>query len=107
MPSEKLEEKTVLSKLNCLLEHHWHQLNIHGFTFRYRPLGSDGPEVEVNGCCIGRRWWDNLLQVVNAFAASAVYDTAVDIYRPFKGFECQSLEELAIKIDLASSTISK
>lgn len=105
MPSEKLEEKTVLEKLNCLLEQHWHQLKISGFTFRYRPLKGGGQEIEVNGCCIGRRWWDNLLQVVNAFAASAVYDTAVDIYRPFKGFECQSLEELAVKIDLAIQCI--
>lgn len=107
LSDDGLDEKTVLKKLNCLLEHHWAKTkNQDGFYFFFNPETKWG-RVRVDGPCLGRRFWNSLLQVVNAFADNADYCPTIDIYKPFKGMECKSLEELSIKIDLASSTISK
>lgn len=100
-------EKTVLEKMNCLLEHHWTETrNLHGFYFFYNQE-SKWDRVRIDGSCLGRRFWQSLLQVVNAFADNAVHCLTVDIYKPFRGFDSKSLEELAIKVDLALQDISR
>ena len=106
-------EKTVLEKVNRLLEHHWSETrNLQGFYFFLDPE-SKLDRIRVDGCCIGRRFWKSLLQVVNAFADSASYfqtinySSATEIYKPFRGLGSKSLEELAIKVDLALQDISR
>lgn len=108
LSDDSLDEKTVLEKLNCLLEQYWADTkNQNGFYFFTFNTAAKWDRVRVVGTCLGRRSWNSLLQVVNAFADSADYCPPIDIYKPFKGMECKGLEELAIKIDLASSTIGK
>ena len=108
LSDDSLDEKTVLDKMNCLLEQHWAKTrNLGGFYFFFNPETKWG-RVRVDGSCLGRRFWNSLLQVVNAFADNADYcRNTIYLYRPFKGMKCKSLEELAMKIDLASSAMSK
>ena len=104
-------EKTVLEKMNCLLEHHWvESRNLHSFYFVYNPE-SEWDRVRIDGSCLGRRSWQSLLQVVNAFAktldALIPGSPLAPLYAPFRGFSSKSLEELAIKVDLALQDISR
>ena len=107
LSDDSLDEKTVLDKMNCFLEKYWSKLKTeNGFYFFL--IKSNSYRINIYGSCLGRRLWKDLLQVVNAFADSAdYYHNTIDIYKPFKGMKCKSLEELAIKIDLASSAMSK
>lgn len=104
-------EKTVLEKMNCLLEHHWAKSrNLHGFYFFYNPE-SKWDRVRIDGSCLGRRFWNSLLQVVNAYAetldAFIPGSPLAPLYAPFRGLSSKSLEELAIKVDLAFQDVSK
>lgn len=104
-------EKTVLEKMNCLLEHHWVETrNLHGFYFFYNPE-SKWDRVRIDGSCLGRRFWQSLLQVVNAYAESLDAlipgSTPTPLYEPFRGLSSKSLEELAIKVDLALQDVSR
>ena len=104
-------EKTVLEKMNCLLEHHWvESRNLHGFYFFYNPE-SKWDRVRIDGSCLGRRFWQSLLQVVNAYAenldALIPGSTPTPLYEPFRGLSSKSLEELAIKVDLALQDVSR
>ena len=104
-------EKTVLEKMNCLLEHHWVETrNLHGFYFFYNPE-SKWDRVRIDGSCLGRRFWQSLLQVVNAYAenldALIPGSTPTPLYEPFRGLSSKSLEELAIKVDLALQDVSR
>lgn len=93
-------EKTVLEKLNCLLEFSWRETRSQNY-FYFFSIESNSYGIMIHGTCLGRRLWKDLLQVVNAFADSAIHYPTIDIYKPFKGFGSKSLEELAIKVDLA------
>lgn len=104
-------EKTVLEKINCLLKHHWVETrNLHGFYFFYNPE-SKWDRVRIDGSCLGRRFWQSLLQVVNAYAESLDAlipgSTPTPLYEPFRGLSSKSLEELAIKVDLALQDVSR
>ena len=104
-------ERIVLEKMNCLLEHHWAESrNIHGFYF-FHNLESKWDRVRIDGSCLGRRFWQSLLQVVNAYAetldAFIPRSPLAPLYAPFRGLSSKSLEELAIKVDLALQDISK
>ena len=104
-------EKTVLEKMNCLLEHHWAESrNLYGFYFFYNPK-SKWDRVRIDGSCLGRRFWQSLLQVVNAYAenldALIPGSPLAPLYEPFRGLTSKSLEELAIKVDLALQDISR
>ena len=115
-PMTKIEreielEKIVLEKMNCLLEHHWvESRNLHGFYFFYNPE-SKWDRVRIDGICLGRRSWQSLLQVVNSYAenldALISGSPLASLYEPFRGLTSKSLEELAIKVDLALQDISR
>ena len=93
-------EKTVLEKMNCFLRNYWSKTRTQNY-FYFDLIESNSYRIIIHGACLGRRLWKDLLQVVNAFADSAVHYLKIDIYKPFRGFDSKSLEELAIKIDLA------
>ena len=115
-PMTKIEreielEKTVLEKMNCLLEHHLvESRNLYGFYFFYNPE-SKWDRVRIDGICLGRRSWQSLLQVVNFYAenldALISGSPLASLYEPFRGLTSKSLEELAIKVDLALQDISR
>ena len=64
--------------------------------------------VAINGRCIGRRYWDDTLQLVNAFDyySNVFYlkrrdSNVIDsMYDAFKGLASQTLDELLVKLDL-------
>lgn len=100
-------EKTVLEKMNCLLKHYWSMTNNpNEFYFFYNPE-STWDRVRIDGNCLGRRFWKDLLQVVNAYSETLegfVSGSPLILrYEPFRNLKSSSLEELAIKVDLALS----
>lgn len=63
--------------------------------------------VEINGKCIGRRYWDDTLQLVNALDYGNVFylngqdGNVIDsMYSAFKGLTSQTIDELLVKLDL-------
>ena len=103
-------EKTVLEKMNCLLEYHWARTrNPNGFYFFYNP-SSTWDKVRIDGQCLGRRFWKSLIQVVNAYSETIEgfipNSPLAPIYEPFRGLESRSLEELAVKVDLAFQNVN-
>lgn len=63
--------------------------------------------VAINGKCIGRRYWDDTLQLVNEYDYSNVFylkgrdSNVIDsMYGAFKGLASQTLDELLVKLDL-------
>ena len=99
-------EKEVVEKLNCVLKRHWREVGCLENEFHFALSKSCGSRVQIVGDCIGRRFWDSVLQVVNAFAETFSFlerskgTVLWSRYEPFKGLESKSLEELAMKIDL-------
>ena len=96
-------EKDVLEKVNKLLKKHWREVGyLNEFYFVFSEESNE--KVQITGNCVGRRFWNNLLQVVNAFAEtfSFVGESSMlwQMYKPFESLESRSLEELAVKIDL-------
>lgn len=92
---ENLEE-AVLIKLNCFLFQFWKGKPRFQFEF-------EDNFIVIKGSSIGRIKWENLVQAVNAF--SKAYDETSEIvfkelYKPFSDLRCNSLEELAVNLDL-------
>lgn len=103
-------EKTVLEKMNCLLEHYWIKTrNLYGFYFFYNPE-STWDKVRIDGQCLGRRFWKSLLQVVNAYSETLEGfipgSPLAPLYEPFRSLKSGSLEELALKVDLALQDVN-
>lgn len=99
------KEKLVLKKVN-------ERLMKFNTEYTLRWIGSDENHVWSNieicdGECLGRRHWDNMLQLVNALDYSTVvrdigqYATIMKMYKAFYGLASKSLDELLVKLDLA------
>ena len=77
-----------------------------GFSLKW--IGSEGQlfsNVEIIGKCIGRRYWDETLQLVNALDYGNVFylngqDVIDSMYGAFKGLASKTLDELLVKLDL-------
>lgn len=100
-------EKEIAEKLNCVLKRHWktieHSYDLYEFYLSVLDTESKW-RVRVNGFCTGRRFWRNVLDVINEYASTVEYfvpeSPLIKWYEPFKGLESRSLEELAMKVDL-------
>lgn len=92
-------ENLIVEKLNKLLLKY-----NKGFTFRVCCPESRWSRIEVCGYCLGRRHWDDILQVVNAY--SEIYWHSTKLYTLFHGLSSRNCAELLIKIDLAYPNIN-
>ena len=106
MASAEIElEKAILEQMNCLLEYHWQKsTDLHDFYF-YLMIKNNTPyRIKIDGPCVGRRYWQSLLEVVNAYCdmveSLESNSPLISIYEPFRGLKSETLEELAIKINL-------
>ena len=97
------KEKSAIKKIN-------ERLMKFNSRYRLRWIGGDETHVfsniEICGECLGRRHWDNALQLVNAFDYSNTHyfdgrESVIDkMYNPFWGLTSQIINELLVKLDL-------